>query len=307
MTFSEYKQDLYLEISRHLEGTNKKLVKIAEGTAYEKIAIEITEESMCSRSLSLWHLYNQKCRYCLIDQVNKICEYFEQLHLIEKVEKLDNVTIWAANRDKSVEKLEESETPYITVGDIAVYFEFYCEVYDVSKEDGEVWAYDYIRPVRNKHLEQWGFTVQELFDITKHFDVNERLQTVLDISNDAAQRALGNDVKLLSDTYGIYSIYGENGIGMMFYPDGLSQIAQRLGGDLFVMPLSNDKILVCSKNEYNLKNLQEVVEKKRVEARQYGLKPLHVSDMVFQFDAHKHTLQPATDRIEKKTRHTVNR
>ena len=158
-----------------------------------------------------------------------------------------------------------------------MYFKFYDEVYEVSKEDGEVWPYDYIRPVCNKHLEQWGLTAQELFDKAKHFDVGERLQTVLDASKDAVHRVLGSYEELLPDTYGIYSITGENGIGMMFYPDGLSQVAQQLGGDLFVMPILNDHILVCSKNEYNLEKLQEVVEMKRQEDKLYGLIPLCVN------------------------------
>ena len=52
---------------------------------------------------------------------------------------------------------------------------------------------------------------------------------------------------------------------MMFYPVVLSQVAQRLGGDLFVIPILNDRILVCSKNEYNLEKLQEVVKMKSKE------------------------------------------
>ena len=92
---------------------------------------------------------------------------------------------------------------------------------------------------------------------------------------------------------------------MMFYPVVLSQVAQRLGGDLFVIPILNDRILVCSKNEYNLEKLQEVVKMKSKEDKLYGLIPLHVSDMVFQFDAHRLTLQPATDQREKKMKHTA--
>ncbi len=160
-------------------------------------------------------------------------------------------------------------------------------------------------PLSHLWLEQWGFTAQELFDKAKYFDVGERLQTVLDASKDAFKRVLGSYEQLLPDTYGIYSITGENGIGMMFYPVVLSQVAQRLGGDLFVIPILNDRILVCSKNEYNLEKLQEVVKMKSKEDKLYGLIPLHVSDMVFQFDAHRLTLQPATDQREKKMKHTA--
>lgn len=37
----------------------------------------------------------------------------------------------------------------------------------------------------------------------------------------------------------------------------------------------------------------------------YGRTPLHVSDLVYQFDAHNLTLQPATVQIEKKMKHTA--
>lgn len=305
MTYEDYKQNLYLELNRQLDGTSKQLVVIAEGTANEEIAVETSGGFMCSQSLSLWYLYDQCCRYELSDQAKTICEYFERVHLVEEIEKLDNVTIWATNLEKSAEKLEEKGIPYISIGDIAVYFKFYDEVYEVCKEDGENWPYDFIRPVCKKHLEQWGLTEQELFDKAKYFDVSERLQTVLDTSKDAVFRGLGTYEKLLPDTYGIYSISGENGIGMMFYPEGLCQIAQRLGGDLFVIPISNDNILVCSKNDHNLEKLQEAVKMKSKEDGLYGRTPLHVSDLLYQFDAHNLTLQPATVQIEKKMKHTA--
>ena len=129
MTYEDYKQNLYLELGRQLDETNKKLVVIGEGTANEEIAVEISREteSMCSQSLSLWHLYNQYCRYTMPNQVDRICDYFDRVRLIKKIEQLDNVTIWAANLEKSAKKLEENETPYVTVGDIAVYFKFFDE------------------------------------------------------------------------------------------------------------------------------------------------------------------------------------
>ena len=145
MTYEDYKQNLYLELNRQLDGTSKQLVVIAEGTANEEIAVETSGGFMCSQSLSLWYLYDQCCRYELSDQAKTICEYFERVHLVEEIEKLDNVTIWATNLEKSAEKLEEKGIPYISIGDIAVYFKFYDEVYEVCKEDGENWPYDFIR------------------------------------------------------------------------------------------------------------------------------------------------------------------
>ena len=55
MTYEDYKQNLYLELGRQLDGTDKKLLVIGEGTANEEIAVEISgeSESMCSQSLSL--------------------------------------------------------------------------------------------------------------------------------------------------------------------------------------------------------------------------------------------------------------
>ena len=41
MTYEDYKQNLYLELGRQLDETNKKLVVIGEGTANEEIAHEI--------------------------------------------------------------------------------------------------------------------------------------------------------------------------------------------------------------------------------------------------------------------------
>lgn len=59
MTYEDYKQNLYLELNRQLDGTSKQLVVIAEGTANEEIAVETSGGFMCSQSLSLWYLYDQ--------------------------------------------------------------------------------------------------------------------------------------------------------------------------------------------------------------------------------------------------------
>ena len=68
-----------------------------------------------------------------------------------------------------------------------MYFQFFDEVYD----EEEQWPQDYKRPVQNEHLKQWGLTAQELFDKVKYFDMNERLQTVLDTSRAVLAHTLG--------------------------------------------------------------------------------------------------------------------
>ena len=120
-------------------------------------------------------------------QVSSICDYFEKKRAIETIEQLENVTIWAANFEKAAEKLEGNDIPYLPVGDMAVYFQFFDEVYD----EDEQWPLDYKRPVQNEHLKQWGLTVQELFDKVKYFDMNERFQTVLDTSRAVLAHTLG--------------------------------------------------------------------------------------------------------------------
>ena len=232
-------------------------------------------------------------------QASGICDYFEKKRPIETIEQLENVTIWAANFEKSAEKLEGNDMPYLPVGDMAVYFQFFDEVYD----EEEQWPQDYKRPVQNEHLKQWGLTAQELFDKVKYFDMNERLQTVLDTSRAVLAHTLGALSGALPDTKDYYGVYSENGIAIMFYPDGLSEIARRLGDDLYIMPLSNDKILVCPKSGHRLETLQEVVKKSSEMDKRAEVFPVQVSNRVFQFDAGSLAIQPAVAQTEKKTRH----
>ena len=86
----------------------------------------------------------------------------------------------------------------------------------------------------------------------------------------------------------------------MFYPDGLSEIARRLGDDLYIMPLSNDKILVCPKSGHRLETLQEVVKKSSEMDKRAEVFPVQVSNRVFQFDAGSLAIQPAVAQTEKK-------
>lgn len=181
---------------------------------------------------------------------------------------------------------------------MAVYFQFFDEVYD----EDEQWPLDYKRPVQNEHLKQWGLTVRELFDKVKYFDMNERFQTVLDTSRAVLAHTLGALSGALPDTKDYYGVYIENGIAIMFYPDGLSEIARRLDDDLYIVPLANDKILVCPKSGHSLETLQEVVKKSSEMDKRAEVFSVQVSKMVFQFDAGSLAIQPAA-QIEKKTRY----
>lgn len=70
----------------------------------------------------------------------------------------------------------------------------------------------------------------------------------------------------------------------------------------YVMPLSNDKILVCPISGHSLETLQEIVKKSNEMDKRAEVFPVQVSNMVFQFDAESLAIQPAA-QIEKKTRH----
>ena len=299
MTYEEYKQELFTELGRHIDEEQQRLIVIAEGTDNEEIALELMQPPVCSQSLSIQSLYRQRNDEELTAQASGICDYFEKKRPIETIEQLENVTIWAANFEKSAEKLEGNDMPYLPVGDMAVYFQFFDEVYD----EEEQWPQDYKRPVQNEHLKQWGLTAQELFDKVKYFDMNERLQTVLDTSRAVLAHTLGALSGALPDTKDYYGVYSENGIAIMFYPDGLSEIARRLGDDLYIMPLSNDKILVCPKSVHRLETLQEVLKKSSEMDKRAEVFPVQVSNRVFQFDAGSLAIQPAVAQTEKKTRH----
>ena len=298
MTYEEYKQGLITELGRHIDEEHQRLIVIAEGTDNEEIAPELMQPPVCSQSLSIHSLYRQWKEGELTAQVSSICDYFEKKRAIETIEQLENVTIWAANFEKAAEKLEGNDIPYLPVGDMAVYFQFFDEVYD----EDEQWPLDYKRPVQNEHLKQWGLTVQELFDKVKYFDMNERFQTVLDTSRAVLAHTLGALSGALPDTKDYYGVYSENGIAIMFYPEGLSEISRRLDDDLYVMPLSNDKILVCPISGHSLETLQEIVKKSNEMDKRAEVFPVQVSNMVFQFDAESLAIQPAA-QIEKKTRH----
>lgn len=297
MTYEEYKQELFTELRHHID-EQQRLIVIAEGTDNEEIALELMQPPVCSQSLSIENLYRLQKEGALAVQASGICDYFEKKRPIETIEQLENVTIWAANFEKSAEKLEGNDMPYLLVGDMAVYFQFFDEVYD----EEEQWPLDYKRPVLNDHLKQWGLTVQELFDKVKYFDMNERFQTVLDTSRAVLAHTLGELSGALPDTKDYYGVYSENGIAIMFYPEGLSEISRRLDDDLYVMPLSNDKILVCPISGHSLETLQEIVKKSNEMDKRAEVFPGQVSNMVFQFDAGSLAIQPAV-QIEKKTRH----
>ncbi|MBO1695222.1 DUF5688 family protein [[Clostridium] symbiosum] len=297
MKYQEYKQKVFPELKSQIDAKQDRLVVIGEGTPHEKIAVESVNFNSCSRSLSLWDLYYEQNRYELTDQVKLICDFFTKRESISTIEKLEHITLWPANLKNAGPKLDEKEIPYAVVGDMAVYFKFYYQVYG---EEEHSWPCDYERLVLNGHLKEWGLTPSELMDAANQFDIAERLQTVLDWSDGVLNRVIGDISDIIPHSSDpkkkVYLVSGENGAGMMFYRDGMQTVTERVGNDIYILPIPHTGLLVCSSAAYGIKELQCIMQRQADYERKWGTDVLMASQSVYRFKAEDRSLHLAASK-----------
>lgn len=96
-----------------------------------------------------------------------------------------------------------------------------------------------------------------------------------------------------------------NGAGVLFYPDMMEKISERLDGDFFILPSSVHETLVIPDNgEYNFKDLKEMVQ----EVNSSQVEPEdRLTDEVYHFDSKEHVFEKAAtfaDRQKAKLKAT---
>lgn len=148
----------------------------------------------------------------------------------------ERVVLQLVNYDKNEELLKS--IPHKRYFDLAVIFRYYIGLKDEKMATSIVQIHNF---------EEWGITVDELFDVALLNSVKllpasrGRLDHVLfgwDSAEAKSEQNIVPPIYILSNTYGI------NGATVLLYPEEIEEMSELLQKDLIIMPSSVHEILV---------------------------------------------------------------
>lgn len=165
------------------------------------------------------------------------------------------------NAEKNRELLKE--IPHLPFCDLAVVFYLLLK----QDESGQLTTL-----IQNKHMHMWGLTLEEVSRLASE-NTTRMMPAVLELISEVLKKIereeLGENVgeerthELPEEQLPMYVLTNEkgfNGAGAMLYPSVLEQAAQRIGGDLLILPSSvHEVILLKAENRQDWNWLREMV------------------------------------------------
>lgn len=186
----------------------------------------------------------------------------------------ERICIRTVNHCHNRQELEK--LPYIGWEDLAIVF---C--YDVE-DGGEI-------PILPEDLQQWGI---DLYELHRNALIQSRrihpplfasLREVLGLPEDCEDAGAESSLYVLTCRKAFY------GSSVMFYPGMMTYLAERLGGDLYVIPSSVHEVLLIRKEE--IEDPQGLVSIIRSINRQELLPGDILSDSLYEYLADRDLLR----------------
>jgi len=212
--------------------------------------------------------------------INKIVYEYENAR-----KEMSNSDIVLPNKDNVKDKIfmrlvnyERNKTqfedcPLVPYHDLAITFRYLVK----NDENGIASAI-----VRNKDLEEWDISNEQLYDIAK--DNTRRLFPPELRRLDDMLREYDENIDIPEDS-GLHILTNQqhiNGATYMVYEDIIKEFAQNNNSDVYILPSSiHEVLLLPAKEDINKANLEEMVK----EINEYVVSPLeYLSDTVYKYD-----------------------
>lgn len=213
----------------------------------------------------------------------------------------DKIIMVAINTEKNNDLL--SQVPHRKKEDLSLIFKVM-----VDKTSGEFATIT----IHNDHMKAWeGVTADDLYELamenTKKIlpitvqsmnEVMREMFTKHGMPDDIAEIML-QDMPLDQQMFVISNELKINGAASMFYKEPLSDLADKIGTDLYILPSSIHEVIAVSTNMGSPDMLAEMV--KDVNGTQV-MEEEQLSDNVYKFDAKEKTLSLATDDAPQRKR-----
>ena len=209
----------------------------------------------------------------------------------------DRIVMVVVNAEKNEELLKQ--VPHVFREDLAIIYKI---VVDIA--DGEFSTVT----VRNEHMESWGASVDEIHE-NAMANTRELLPIKVKSMNEVVREMFerdGLDPELCEVAFNKQAMQEEmfvisnqlniQGAANIFYDDVLSDLAERFGTDLYILPSSIHECIVVSSKTASPEELAMMVMEVNecdVEEEQ------QLSNHVYFFDAQKKTLSLADTTVEE--------
>lgn len=293
--YNEVREDFIDGFNFILEERDKgeELELIAQGTPFEHFALK-GEGTLFRPSIPMELAY-ANCRDMDSDEMTEaflqILEMNEDAELIskEELEQIDNIVIFPVSLTKYQDKLEENNIAFMPYQDMAAIFQFYME------KD----TFSYCRDVTKAHLDIWGLSVQELFEIVRY----KEIEVTIENQYDALMEDFANDKSIILKPAGgvpeelkeMYQVYGMNGFGVIWYPRVMEQMHEKLGSEMLIIPDDIYRAYIQAPSLLNTSELQLRLQDGN-ESKEIMGEGRHVlSEQIFKYDMETKNLVPAVE------------
>ena len=264
MDYDEFKERLLDELKERLrKSIRAEIIPIRKnGVIREAVGME-EGLNMMKPLVYVENLYDQYCLGAALSTCvgfvmglyNAIPEFQAEQYFETWEEVKPKITIrlvnWEWNRD------ELTEIPYQKYLDLAVY----CRIVLGKNEDGII-----SNVVRKSMLRYWKISEKELWETAKsNFQREEFLIRHIDDEIGYPKRYLNKFANLYGkkdETYVLTNEYRNHGASAMLRLDILGKFAERMDGDLFILPSSlNEVILLPDRKDRESDFLRSLVQK----------------------------------------------
>jgi len=225
------------------------------------------------------------------EDISNIGEKFKNVDFVR-----DRVIMVAVSRERNADLL--SDVPHTNREDLALIY----KVMISSEEDGVATI-----TIHNNHLDFWGLAVDELHELamknTRELlpvtvqSMNEVMREIFekDGMDEEMMDMLFQDMPADQQMYVISNQTKVNGAASMFYEDVLSDLAERIGTDLYILPSSIHECIAVSTKLNTPDALADMVSE--INEGQVAADE-RLSDHVYHFSAESKKLALADTTVE---------
>ena len=162
--------------------------------------------------------------------------------------------------------------------------------------------------IKNEHMKSWGVTTDEIHELAMH-NTKEILPITVQSMNEVMMESFGKDgmpeemaeamfeeKPMNQQMYVISNKSRVNGAASVFYEDVLSDLADKMGTDLYILPSSVHEVIAVSTDMGSAETLSEMV--REVNGTQVSAEE-QLSDHVYKFDSKARTFSLADTTMEQ--------
>jgi hypothetical protein len=220
-------------------------------------------------------------------EFEKVAKDFQNFDTIK-----DRIIMAAVNTEKNADLLKE--VPHTEKEDLSLIYKA------MIGGDDEGMA---TITIRNEHMAHWGVTTEELHELAME-NTRELLPVTVRTMDEVMRGFLGEDVAgaMFEDVppegqmYIISNKENVNGAASMFYEDTLSELSEKIGSDLYILPSSIHEVIAVSSKLGTPEELSQMV--REVNGSQVAPEE-QLSDHVYKFDAETKKLSLADTTMEE--------